>query len=205
MVVNMKYALLLSLALVGCGGSESGLSTAGKCSYEAGPAVVRPWVGTGQKVLFIGDSIIDYWDLPAYFPNVQTMNQGGAGQCSTEVHARFTRDALAAKPDVIVMGTAINDIATGQLSAAFEQQDALDAKAAGITVVIVGPYRPGTAERLTAHGKQVDNFNADMLAFSALHGFKYIDNTAPDKGELKADGVHPSDAGYVKLAGRIGL
>ena len=184
----MRFIVLLLAAFVSaCGSGGEGLSTAGKCNYTEGPAVVRPWVGAGQKVLFIGDSIIDYWDLPAYFPNVQTMNQGGAGQCSTEVHARFKRDALDQLPAVIVLEGGINDVATGQLSAAYIQQDALDAKAAGITVIIVGPYRPGTAERLIAHGKQVDNFNADMVAFSALHNFTYIDNTAPVAGELLSD------------------
>lgn len=182
--------ILLCAALVACGGTSD--DPLAPCAFVPSHELVRSWSGSGQKILLIGDSIIERWT-----PSFPVMNQGVGGQCSTQIHARFKRDAIDHTPDVIVLDGGINDVFRGQLSAVYMQQAALDAKAAGIKIVIVGPYgRPGTPQ-----GIAVNNWNADMLEFVKTHGFAYIDNT--QETQLQADGTHLTDAGYATLEARV--
>jgi hypothetical protein len=53
----------------------------------------RPAAGE-SRVVFLGDSITDYWKLPDYFPGKPYLNRGIDGQTTPEMLVRFRQDVI---------------------------------------------------------------------------------------------------------------
>src|SRR5580704_17427485 len=86
--------------------------------YREADAALAP-LGAGQKrVVFLGDSITDYWKLPDYFPGKPYINRGIDGQTTPEMLVRFRQDVIDLHPKVLVVLAGTNDIAgvTGRTS-----------------------------------------------------------------------------------------
>ena len=71
-----------------------------------------------SRVVFLGDSITDYWKLPDYFPGKPYINRGIDGQTTPEMLVRFRQDVIDLHPKVLVVLAGTNDIAgvTGRTS-----------------------------------------------------------------------------------------
>lgn len=71
------------------------------------------------RVVFIGDSITDYWPLAEAFPGQPYINRGIAGQTTSQMVARMFSDVIALKPAAVVILAGTNDIsrATGAVTA----------------------------------------------------------------------------------------
>jgi len=65
----------------------------------------------GNRVVFIGDSITDYWKLPGYFPGKRYINRGVDGQTSPQMLVRFRQDVVDLNPKAVVVLAGTNDIA----------------------------------------------------------------------------------------------
>ena len=62
-------------------------------------------------IVFIGDSIIDWWEVGSYFSKYgNVVNRGIGGECTPELVERFQCDALDLNPRVIVTLEGINDL-----------------------------------------------------------------------------------------------
>lgn len=203
MLARILAIALAALFLTACGGGgDQGRPAPDPCPYTVSDPLDRAWVGTGKRVLFIGDSLIASLKAEALFPEFSTMNQGVSGQCTTQIAARFARDVMAHSPEVLVLEGGINDIARLSTSTLDMKRMTLEARNAGIFVIIVGVYTPGPAAIEYAAGVQA--FHSDMLAFSQSEGIQYIDNTAPSLLDgLRDDGIHLTPAGYDTLRTRI--
>src|SRR5579862_1995650 len=57
--------------------------------YRADNAALAPPAAGENRVVFIGDSITDYWKLPDYFPGKPYINRGVDGQTTPEMLVRF--------------------------------------------------------------------------------------------------------------------
>ena len=71
------------------------------------------WLCHGKKadVVFVGDSIVDWWELAVYFSRYGVvLNRGYAGECTPKLVKRFAQDALDLSPKAVVMLEGINDI-----------------------------------------------------------------------------------------------
>jgi acyl-CoA thioesterase I len=77
---------------------------------ETNSALAAPPVGE-NRVVFIGDSITDYWKLADYFPGKPYVNRGIDGQTTPQVLVRFRQDVLNLHPKVLVFLAGTNDIA----------------------------------------------------------------------------------------------
>lgn len=66
---------------------------------------------TPIDLLFIGDSIIQMWELPAYFNerNLCVINRGIGGDRTSYLLYRFKADALQLKPRICIVMVGIND------------------------------------------------------------------------------------------------
>jgi lysophospholipase L1-like esterase len=71
---------------------------------KKGPAV------TG-RVVFMGDSITDFWRLEDYFPGKPYVNRGIGGQVTAQMLVRMYPDVIALKPAAMVVLAGTNDIA----------------------------------------------------------------------------------------------
>lgn len=187
--------------------------------YRAANASLKPPATGEKRVVFLGDSITDFWNLAEYFPGKPYINRGISGQTTSQMLVRFQQDVVALHPRAVVILAGTNDIAgnTGPMRlddieancASLEEL----ARANGIKVVFssvlpVHNYTPQSldffADRPPA---KILELNRWLSAYCAAHGCVYLDYfpaLADDKGLLKKDlaedGLHPNPAGYKLMA-----
>ena len=77
---------------------------------EANAALRTPRSGE-NRVIFVGDSITDYWKLSDYFAGKPYINRGIDGQTTPQMLVRFRQDVIDLHPKVLVVLAGTNDIA----------------------------------------------------------------------------------------------
>ncbi|HJQ23078.1 MAG TPA: SGNH/GDSL hydrolase family protein [Blastocatellia bacterium] len=187
--------------------------------YRAANTALQPPAKDEARVVFMGDSITDFWKLASYFPGKPYVNRGISGQTTPQMLIRFRPDVVALKPKVVVILAGTNDIAgnTGpmtleaiedNLTAMFEL-----ARQNGIRVVIAsvlpisdyGKNKDGQPVIRTAQRppEKIKALNEWIKQYAAQNGLTYLDYFSAmvdEKGFLKAelanDGLHPNDKGY---------
>ncbi len=178
-----------------------------------------------QRVVFMGDSITDSWDDPAFggfFSGKPYINRGISGQTTPQMLIRFRPDVIAHGPQVVVILAGTNDLAgnTGPTTlAAIKgnlQSMAELAKANGIRVVLasvlpVSDYELRDGKPIMQTGRrppeQILALNKWLQEFTKSRGLVYLDYFSAmvdDKGflknELSDDGLHPNAQGYAVMA-----
>jgi lysophospholipase L1-like esterase len=182
--------------------------------YAAENAKLPP-LGPGEaRVVFMGDSITDFWGRAhgKFFPGQPHVNRGISGQTTPQMLIRFRPDVIDLKPSAVVILAGTNDISGNTGPETLEQIEgnlasmAQLAQANNIRVVLasitpVCDYiKPQTDRRPPA---QIVAVNTWMKAYCAKNGFVYLDYYSAMldddkmlKKELSYDGLHPNDAGY---------
>ena len=178
-----------------------------------------------QRVVFMGDSITDWWDDPKYggfFPGKPYIDRGISGQTTPQMLIRFRRDVIELKPQVVVILAGTNDLAgnTGPTTVdaiADNLASMADlATAHGIRVVFasvlpVSDYemRDGKpiVQTMRRPPDKILALNKWIKDYAAAHNYVYLDYFSAmvdDKGflkdELSDDGLHPNAQGYVVMA-----
>ncbi|MBN1972050.1 MAG: SGNH/GDSL hydrolase family protein [Sedimentisphaerales bacterium] len=64
-----------------------------------------------NRVVFLGDSITDFWKLSECFPGKPYVNRGISGQTTSQMLVRLYPDVINLKPAAMVLLAGINDIA----------------------------------------------------------------------------------------------
>jgi acetyl esterase/lipase/lysophospholipase L1-like esterase len=168
---------------------------------------------TGQRVVFMGNSITDAWISvdSAFFASNNYVDRGISGQTTPQMLIRFRPDVIDLKPAVVVILAGINDIAQNTGPMTLEQtfgniaSMAQLAKASNIRVVISSvlpafdiPWHPGLAP-----ADKVIRLNAMLMDYAHKNGFIYLDYFSAMKDDrnglpalFSADGIHPNLAGY---------
>jgi len=77
------------------------------------------------RVVFMGDSITDFWRLDEYFPGKPYINRGISGQTTPQMLVRMYPDVIDLKPAAMVVLAGINDISrnTGPETAEMIEQN----------------------------------------------------------------------------------
>jgi lysophospholipase L1-like esterase len=175
-----------------------------------------------SRVVFIGDSITDYWKLNDYFPGKTyvTINRGIDGQTTSQMLVRFRQDVIDIHSNVLIVLAGTNDIAgvTGRtrnedIEANYTSMAEL-ARMNHIRVVFASllpanntsskdakeSYALRPPERILA----LNRWLKDYCAKNELVYLDYFSALVDDKGmlkrELSDDGLHPNDAGYKIMA-----
>src|ERR1700722_11133791 len=187
--------------------------------YRQANASLAPPAAAESRVVFLGDSITDYWKLPDYFPGKPYINRGIDGQTTPEMLVRFRQDVIDLHPKVLVVLAGTNDIAgvTGRASNEDIESNYASmaelARAHGIRTVFasvlpVNNYAPDSAESFALRPRaRILEINKWLKNYCAKNGSVYLDYftaLADDQGMLKRalsdDGLHPNDAGYKIMA-----
>ncbi|MGA2428751.1 MAG: SGNH/GDSL hydrolase family protein [Candidatus Acidiferrum sp.] len=187
--------------------------------YRKDDAALAPPAAGENRVVFLGDSITDYWKLPDYFPGKPYINRGVDGQTTPEMLVRFRQDVIDLHPKVLVVLAGTNDIAgvTGRTSnEGIEANYASMAELArvhGIRVVFasvlpVHNYTHDAEESFALRPRdRILGLNNWLKSYCAKNGFVYLDYfsaVVDERGMLKRaladDGLHPTDAGYKIMA-----
>jgi lysophospholipase L1-like esterase len=77
------------------------------------------------RVVFMGDSITDFWNLAESFPAKPYVNRGISGQTTSQMLVRMYPDVLDLKPAAVVLLAGINDVSrnTGPSTAEMIEQN----------------------------------------------------------------------------------
>ncbi len=174
---------------------------------------------TESRVVFMGDSITDGWDLTKYFPAKPYVNRGIGGQTTPQMLIRLRPDVIDLAPKVVVILAGTNDIAgnTGPMSLTEIESNLKTmtelARAHGIKVVLSSVM---PVNNYTERSKlffplrppdQILELNRWIKHYCSHNDCTYLDYfgaMVDDKGMLKADlardGLHPNDQGYSVMA-----
>ena len=187
--------------------------------YREADAKLAPASTEENRVIFLGDSITDYWKFADYFAGKPYINRGIDGQSTRQMLVRFRQDVIALHPKVLVVLAGTNDIAgvTGP-----ETDDEIEANYATmadlatahhIRIVFASllPVNNYTEEAKESYAlrpsRRLLAINAWLKNFCAKNGFIYLDyySAMVDaqgmlQRNLSDEGLHPNAAGYKVMA-----
>jgi lysophospholipase L1-like esterase len=179
---------------------------------------------TRADVVFMGDSITDFWQQPrfgGFFPGKNYVDRGISAQTTPQMLLRMRPDVIALKPKAVVILAGTNDIAgntgpmtdeeiEGNLASMAELATANGIKVVLSSITPVSAYHvaagtvPQTTRRPVA---RVQNINNWMRSYAAAHKHVYldyyskmVDSTGTLKTEFSADDLHPNAEGYAVMA-----
>ena len=169
------------------------------------------------RVVFLGDSITDGWDLNRDFPGKPYVNRGISGQTTPQMLVRMFPDVIDLHPAALIILAGTNDIAgnTGPstLTMIEENFQAITelAQKHGIKVILCAltPVSDYTANKQTVHRPPADilKLNAWLREYAGQIHAEYADYysaTVDSSGMLKEgfseDGLHPNAKGYALMA-----
>ena len=194
--------------------------------YHAANAQLAPAAPGEARVVFLGDSITDNWQLPkfgGFFPGKPYVDRGISAQTTPQMVLRMRADIIALKPKAMVLLAGTNDIAgnTGPMTLAQIQDNIItiaelatlhDIKVVLSSVLPTSNYHfKGTDPKLAQTGRRpletIKALNAWMKEYADQHGHVYLDyytamldSSGMLKTELSEDDLHPNAAGYAIMA-----
>jgi len=175
-------------------------TTAGTPAFKS--PLESPPVGLGDET-----SQYAFWLMKAH-PEWVVLNRGINGQRSDEIRARFERDVIQNRPAAIVIIAGVNDIYQGRsVEQVTVELQAMYVRAAAAAIPVVAgsiiPFNTATPEQNQRMrqvndwiGRQPNVTFADTRAAVAASG-------NPDSLFESPDGLHPSAAGYRRMAEAI--
>ncbi len=179
-------------------------TTAGTPGWKSGLEV--PPSGAGDLT-----SQYAYWLMQAH-PEWDVLNHGVNGERSDQIRGRFEQAVVSLEPRAVVIIAGVNDVYQGreaqhvieQLAAMYER-----ARRTGIAVVAgtIVPYNTATDEQ----NARMKDINTWIGTFSSANPHvAFVDTraavAAPDRPDHlfeSPDGLHPSPAGYRRMADAI--
>ncbi|QOY87020.1 GDSL-type esterase/lipase family protein [Paludibaculum fermentans] len=171
------------------------------------------------RVVFLGDSITDFWRLNEYFSGKDYVNRGISGQITSQMLARFQADVVQLKPAAVVILAGTNDIGRGVNPAVIQNNLTMICDLADLhkIKVILASILP-----VSDHHKKVNpmwertklrppaailEMNKWLQALCEKRGYTYLDYypiMAGADGQLAPnladDGLHPNPSGYRIMA-----
>lgn len=188
--------------------------------YHAANERIASQPADSNRVVFLGDSITEDWNLAQYFPGKPYVNRAVSGETTSQMLVRTFPDVIDLHPAVMVLMGGTNDIAANNgpetIQMVEENIQAITelAEKHGIKVVLgavmpvndyeIGPVGPMTRLHPAAQIVALDKWIHD---YAERSGAIYCDLYAAvvdDKGFLRQgyslDGLHPNVKGYQLMA-----
>jgi lysophospholipase L1-like esterase len=183
------------------------------CRYKQENATLRRGSAGDARVVFMGDSITEFWKLahPGFFGETY-IDRGISGQTTAQMLVRFRQDVIALKPSVVHILAGTNDIAGNGGPTTLDAIknniiSMVDLAVANDIRVVLGsippagmfPWRPSVAEP----AEHIVAMNEWLRRFARDRNLIYVDYHEPLADERDAmkqtfsnDGVHPNRDGY---------
>ena len=183
--------------IVALGDSTTAGTPAFKSPLESPPA------GSGDET-----SQYAFWLMKAH-PEWVVLNRGVNGQRSDEIRARFERDVIQNAPAAVVIIAGVNDIYQGKsVEHVTSELHAMYARAdeQGIPVVAgsIIPFNTATPEQNQRMRRVNDWIRKQPQVTLADTRAAVAASDNPDMLFESPDGLHPSVAGYRRMADAIG-
>jgi lysophospholipase L1-like esterase len=186
--------------------------------YAAEDERVPPPAAGEERVVFMGDSITDFWGrgTSTFFPGKPYINRGISGQVTPQMLLRFYQDVIALKPKAVVILAGTNDIGgnvgpmtleatEGYLISMADMARANNIKIVLASLLPVCDYiKPQTGQRPPEKILALNRWLRDCAEKNNFVYLDYFSATVDEKGmlrkELTNDGLHPNAAGYEVMA-----
>ena len=185
---------------------------------DADKALPPPRPGE-QRVIFIGDSITDLWDLARFFPGKPYINRGIGGQVTAQMVLRFQQDVVALRPAAVVILAGINDLhgalqresdegIEANWTAMADMAEAHHIKVVFASITPVNNYTDNARFMLADRDpRRIRRLNARLADFCRKRGYPFadyykvmIDKNGLLRADLTRDGLHPLAQGYTLMA-----
>lgn len=165
-----------------------------------------------KSLVFIGDSLTEWFDWQARFPNHNVMNLGIAGESVDGLLSRLNhiRDSIG-NPDYIFIMTGINNIAMEDYNIFPKQKEILGKLSVWFkdSVIVMQSILPVMLSWV--NNKMIEDINTAIKTIAKGFNITYldiykffIDKNGGSKGEyFLDDGVHLSNEGYKTWANVI--
>lgn len=187
--------------------------------YRESNSAVKDMPNNGDRVVFFGNSITEYW--PSRSPKFWNehpsfIGRGIGGQTSYNLLARFREDVVALHPAVVVLSAGTNDVAENShvynedITFGNIQSMCEIARANGIKVILTSVLPAaqfGWHKEITDAPEKIKSLNARIRAYAAETGTPYVDYYSSLLGadgrsldsRYSDDGVHPLQPGYTVM------
>jgi lysophospholipase L1-like esterase len=187
--------------------------------YAEANAKLGPPAPNRSRVVFMGDSITDFWRLNEYFTGREYINRGISGQITGEILGRMKADVIDLHPKAMLILAGTNDISRGIAVKTIEDNLSMIGdlcQANGIKPVFASitptsdyhkaenPRFEMTKTRPIATIVEVNNW---LREYTRSHHYVYVDyyNALLDTNgvlgaDLADDGLHPNAKGYRIMA-----
>lgn len=182
------------------------------CRYaDKNAAVVRG--GKRPQVVFMGDSITDFWQYadPAFF-GAANQDRGISGQTTPQMLVRFYPDVIALRPRVVHILAGVNDLAGNTGPSTDEMilnniRAMIDlAKGNGIRLVLASLTPAAPRQAGPDPVGRLNALNDKLRRLAAEEHVIYLDYNSKMQGPgglmpkaLTNDGLHPNRAGYAVM------
>lgn len=171
------------------------------------------------RVVFLGDSITDFWRLNEYFGDRDFVNRGISGQITGQMLGRMMADVVNPHPQAVLILGGTNDLALGvplltienNLTMIADLADRYKVKVIFASVMPVSDYHKNVDpyyERTKVRSPSlIRSLNGWIQSICNDRGYTYldyfdamVDKTGMLRADLADDGLHPNSAGYRIMA-----
>ncbi|KAA3619373.1 MAG: hypothetical protein DWQ05_01245 [Calditrichaeota bacterium] len=209
--MKLLLNLILIAGLIGCAQAQEEKRTAHWFEKYQQFETEKDSIKFGGTV-FLGNSIIEGFDLQHYFPEWRAVNRGIVGDHIDGLIARLQNSATALKPKNLMLMIGINDIGDRRSDAYLQNMFTilLDSLRQQLpeTKIYLHSILPTTARWKNCPPAQIRRINKFLEEIAAKNHFQFVNlfpHFANEKYLLKEkfthDGLHLNDNGYLVWAG----
>ncbi|MBZ0157807.1 MAG: GDSL family lipase [Alphaproteobacteria bacterium] len=158
-----------------------------------------------KNIVFLGDSLTEYFDWQQRFPEHHVINLGIAGETVDGLLERMDRVLLAIHdPDIVFVMSGINNIAMEDYEIAGPCKQVINKLVSSYerAVIVVQSILP--VELSWVDNRVIQEINRSLREIALDYRAEYLDlyplfldpSGKPDRSLLLGDGVHLSEKGY---------
>jgi acyl-CoA thioesterase-1 len=162
------------------------------------------------KIIFFGDSQLEYWSIAPSFGTLPIDNKGISGDQTYEAINRFEKDVLTRAPQIIVLLIGTNDLGKGRpINGITNNIEYMVRKAVSRKInVILCSLLPVRGKHTKNHKESdLKRINQNLENISKTYCTDYVDfysQLVDEKGffssTFTSDGIHPNQTGYMKMS-----
>ena len=159
------------------------------------------------KIIFLGNSITEGFDLDFHFPVTKPINRGISGDHIDGLLERLETSVLRLKPSRLYILIGINDIGAGDPDSVIldNTHRLLETLKVGLrdSAVFIQSILPTTTAWTNCPKEKIIRLNSQLHRITETYGFKWIDlyplfvdSTGYLRRDLTDDGLHLNETGY---------
>jgi lysophospholipase L1-like esterase len=165
--------------------------------------------GVSPRVVFLGDSITDFWHLNEYFTGRDFINRGISGQITSQMLGRMKADVLDLHPRAVLILAGTNDIARDTPLDIIENDLVMitDLAHAHSIKVLIASVLPAGPQQTMRPLQKIQQLNTWLQGYCAKADCTYVDYYSKMRDpsgflqpDLSDDGLHPNSKGYRIMA-----